>query len=151
MKSLLLLFFRKEDFLSCGDQARVRNRTVGIVWGAGLTLALLVYLVGPDQFLDQAFGFADHLAGAMREALLTLSGRAYDVIRALAIACFTVFFVLSVVATGRGLPGQGMLVGVTLLFLILVWHQGPEASGHWVLAFLLSATAAANVTRRLMG
>ncbi len=53
-------------------------------------------------------------------------------------------------ANGRGLPSRGLLLVVTLLFVVLVWHEGPEATGHWLLAFLLAAAAAASMTRRLM-
>ena len=78
-----------------------------------------------------------------------MGGRALDVMRALALGCFAIFFVLSVVATGRGLAGRWLMLWVSLLFLLLVWHQGPEATAHWVLAFVLAAAAAMNVTRRL--
>jgi len=86
----------------------------------------------------------------MPQAALILAGaRAYDVVRALAIACFGVFFALSVIAAGRGLPARSLLVVVTLLFLALVWHEGPEATGHWLLAFALAAAGATSMTRRL--
>jgi hypothetical protein len=42
-----------------------------------------------------------------------------------------------------------MLLIVSLLFLVLVWHEGPEATGHWLLAFMLAAAGAASMTRRL--
>ncbi len=128
----------------------MQHRAVSIIWAAGLGVAVLVYLVGPDDFLAAAFAFADHLAGGLRDLVLRLGGRAYDLLRAFAIACFVVFFGLSIVANGRGLPSRGLLLVVTLLFVVLVWHEGPEATGHWLLAFLLAAAAAASMTRRLM-
>ncbi len=127
----------------------MRDRTLFVVWGVGIALAAAVYAVGPDQFLERLFLEADRLADNLQFALLTLGARAYDVVRALAIACFAVFFALSVVAAGRGLPARWLLVGVTLLFLMLVWHEGPEAITHWLLAFVLAATGAASMTRRL--
>jgi hypothetical protein len=129
----------------------MRDRTIGIVWAAGLVVAVLVYAVGPDRFLETVFIDADRMADALQDALRALGTRAYDLVRALAIACFAVFFGLSVVAAGRGLPARWLLVGVTLLFLMLVWHEGPEATGHWVLAFALAAAGAASMTRRLAG
>jgi len=129
----------------------MRDRTVTVVWVVGLLLAALVYLVGPDRFLENAFADADRLAGAAQLALLQAGARVYDVVRALAIACFGIFFALSVIAAGRGLPARGLLLIVSLLFLVLVWHEGPEATGHWLLAFILAAAGAASMTRRLSG
>jgi hypothetical protein len=127
----------------------MRDRSIAIVWAVGLLAAAIVYSVGPDRFLDDAFGVADRLEDAAQAALLLVGARAYDVVRALAIACFGVFFALSVIAAGRGLPARWLLVVVTLLFLTLVWHEGPEATGHWILAFALAAAGAASMTRRL--
>jgi hypothetical protein len=129
----------------------MRDRTVTVVWVVGLILAALIYLVGPDRFLENAFADADRLAEAAQIALLQAGARVYDVVRALAIACFAIFFALSVIAAGRGLPARGLLLIVSLLFLVLVWHEGPEATGHWLLAFLLAAAGAASMTRRLSG
>jgi hypothetical protein len=119
------------------------------VWVAGLTLAAIVYAVGPDRFLAAAFDLSDRIADAIQHALLAFGARAYDLLRALAIASFAIFFALSVIATGRGLPGRWLLFIVTLLFLLLVWHEGPEATGHWMLALVLAVAGAASMTRRL--
>jgi hypothetical protein len=127
----------------------MRDRSVAVVWAAGLGFAALIYLVGPDRFLENVFADADRLAGAAELALLQAGARAFDIVRALAIACFGIFFALSVVAAGRGQPARGMLLIVSLLFLVLVWHEGPEATGHWLLAFMLAAAGAASMTRRL--
>jgi hypothetical protein len=127
----------------------VPQRTIVIVWIAGLLLALAAYEVGPDDFVTSAFALFDTAAAALQRLLRDLGMRAYDVLRALALGLFVIFFVLSLLAVQRGLPARWPLFAVTLLFLILVWHEGPEASGHWTLAFLLAATGAASVTRRL--
>jgi hypothetical protein len=127
----------------------VPQRTILIVWAAGLLLALAAYEVGPDDFVSAAFALIDSATGTVQRLLHDLGMRAYDVVRALALGLFAIFFVLSLIAVQRGLPARWTLFVVTLLFLILVWHEGPEASGHWTLAFLLAATGAASVTRRL--
>jgi len=127
----------------------MRDRTIGIVWASGLALAALVYVVGPDQFLHHLFTGADALADLLQTALLDAGARAYDIVRALAIACFGVFFALCIIASGRGLPARGLMLVVTLLFLVLVWHEGPDATGHWLLAFVLAAAGASSMTRRL--
>jgi len=129
----------------------VPQRTIAIVWVAGLLLALAAYEVGPDHFVAEVFTVFDTLTGTVQQALREMGMRAYDVLRALALGLFAIFFVLSLIAVQRGLPARWTLLTVTLLFLILVWHEGPEATGHWTLAFLLAATGAASVTRRLSG
>ena len=129
----------------------MQNRTVTIVWVAGLLLAIFIYALGPDDTLAALFGLADRAGLAIQRAANALGGRAFDILRALAVACFAVFFALCVVATGRGRPTLWLMLGVSVLFLALVWHQGREATGHWTLALLLSAAAALNVTRRVGG
>ena len=128
---------------------RTQRRTIALIWIAGLLLALAAYTVGPDDFVRAAFLLFDRLAENVQIALHDLGARTYDVLRALALGLFAIFFVLSVLAAQRGLPARGTLLIVTLLFLLLVWHEGPEATGHWTLAFLLAAAGAASVTRRL--
>ncbi len=127
----------------------MRSRTVTIVWIVGLMLAALIYALGPDDALATLFAWADQAGEALQRAVAELGGRALDVLRALAVGCFAVFFVLCVVATGRGQSTVWLMLWVSLLFLLLVWHQGREATGHWTLAFLLAAAAALHVTRRL--
>jgi hypothetical protein len=127
----------------------VQHRTIIIVWGAGMLLALAAYTIGPDHFVASTFALFDGLAAVVQSTLRDLGMRAYDVVRALALGLFAIFFILSLIAAGRGLPARGTLFIVTLLFLILVWHEGPEATGHWTLAFVLAASGAASVTRRL--
>ncbi len=127
----------------------VQNRSVAAVWAVGLTLAVLIYVLGPDDALATLFDLADSTAGAVQRMVAELGGRAFDMLRALTVGCFVVFFALGVLASGRGHPQTWLMLWVSLLFLLLVWHQGREATGHWTLAFLLAAAAALNMTRRL--
>jgi hypothetical protein len=127
----------------------MRDRTVAGIWATGLCLAAAVYLTGPDAFLEHAFALADRIGDSLALLLWNAGARVYDLVRALAIACFAVFVALSVIAAGRGRPVRWVLVIVTLLFFALVWHEGAESSGHWLLAFLLSAAGAMSMTRRL--
>jgi hypothetical protein len=129
----------------------VRERSVAAVWVAGLCLAAWIYAVGPDRFLWSAFDFLDQAAAALQNVLVHLSDRAFDMLRAGAIALFAVFWGLAVAARRRGMPVGGAMFWVTLLFLVLVWRQGPGQTGHWFLAFVLAAAAAGSVTRRLAG
>jgi hypothetical protein len=132
-------------------EAVVRERSVAAVWVAGLCLAAVIYAVGPDRFLWSAFDFLDQAASALLEMVAHFNDRAVDMLRAGAIALFAIFWGLAVVARRRGLPMGGAMFWVTLLFLVLVWRQGPGQTGHWFLAFLLTAAAAGSVTRRLAG
>ncbi len=127
------------------------SRTVTIVWIVGLVLAALIYTLGPDDTLATLFAWADQAGAVLQQAVAELGGRAFDVLRALAVGCFAVFFALCVIATGRGQSTLWLMLWVSLLFLLLVWHQGREATGHWTLALLLSGAAALHVTRRLDG
>ncbi len=127
----------------------MQNRTVAAIWAVGLALALLIYAVGPDDALATLFDWADAAGALLQHAIATLGGRAFDILRALAIACFVIFFALCTIAAGRGRPAPWLMLSVTVLFLLLVWHQGRAATGHWTLAFVLTAAAALNMTRRL--
>ncbi len=127
----------------------MQSRTVTIVWAVGLALAALIYALGPDNALSTMFDWADEAGLLVQQGLAQLGGRAFDVLRALAVGCFIVFFALCVIATGRGQSAVWLMLWVSLLFLLLVWHQSREATGHWTLACLLSAAAALHVTRRL--
>ncbi len=129
----------------------VRERSVAVVWVGGACLAAVIYLVGPDRFLWSAFDFLDQAAGALQDLVAHLSNRAFDLLRAGAIALFAVFWGLAVVARRRGVAVGSAMFWVTLLFLVLVWRQGPGQTRHWLLAFLLTALAAGSVTRRLAG
>jgi hypothetical protein len=127
----------------------MRDRTVALIWAAGLCLAAAVYLTGPDRFLEDAFRFADRISDSLALLLWHAGARAFDLLRALAVACFAIFIALSVIAAGRGRPVRWVLAVVTLLFFALVWDEGPQATGHWLAAFLLSAAGALSMTRRL--
>ncbi len=137
------------DRMFAPGRTRLQSRTITIVWVVGLALAALVYALGPDDALAALFAWADQAGEIVQREVANLGGRAYDVLRALAVGCFAIFFVLCVIATGRGQSAIWQMLWVSLLFLLLVWHQGREATGHWTLAFLLAAAAALNATRRL--
>lgn len=125
------------------------HKTLTLIWAGGLAFAVLIYAIGPDDILTRAWALADWLAAGIENTIMAFSSSIWSMIRALAIACFAIFFALCIVASGRGLRPGGTLVTISILFLLLVWHQGPEARVHWLLAFILTASAAANISRRL--
>jgi hypothetical protein len=127
----------------------VQQRTIALVWAGGLCLAALIYAIGPDRFLWSAFDTLDRLAAGLQDLIAHMGERAYDFLRAAAIALFAVFWALALIAERRGLKVRGAMFWVTVLFLVLVWRQGPGQTRHWLLAFVLCAAAAASITRRL--
>jgi len=128
------------------------RNTIAVIWAAGIVLALIVYVTGPDRFVVAALDFIQRGWWTMQEALLNFSIAAFDLVRALAIGLYFVFVALAVLTIRRGGRGRGALVAVTLVFFGLVWRSADEGFGahtRWVTALLLTAVAALSMTRRL--
>jgi len=70
--------------------------------------------------------------------------------RAAAIALYAVFVALSLLGIRRGLRVGGMLVGVSIVFLLLVRTDWYDPATKWLAAALVAAVAAAVITRRLL-
>jgi hypothetical protein len=79
-----------------------------------------------------------------------LSARAFDAVRAAALALFAVFVVLAVLAHRRGLRSGGALVIVSALFLVLVETRWYERGTSWFSAAVLAGVGAAVMTGRLL-
>jgi len=132
----------------------MRTTTVALVWLGGALLAAALYVVGPDRFIASCLDAFDTLQDALQNLALILGARAYDVLRALAIALYVVFLVLAVMAAGRGFRAVGPLIVVSIVFLALVWRpfsDQPPGSLHWLAALAVVAVAAAGMTRQLVG
>ena len=80
----------------------------------------------------------------------TLMLRAFDVVRAAAIAMYVVFVVLAVLAMRRGLRTGGMLLVVSVVFLLLVRTDWYGSDARWFAAAVLTAVAALVLTKRLI-
>lgn len=131
----------------------VKLDTITYVWVGGAVLALLLFLVGPDDFLATALGALDRLEDAFHHMLFFLGTQAFNVVRAIAIALFVVFFVLGIVAAQRGLKAVGAMTVVTIGYLILVWRPDaayPGSIARWFTALLLALVGALVMTQRLM-
>jgi hypothetical protein len=132
----------------------MRYTTVALVWLGGVLLAAALYVVGPDRFIASCLDAFDTLQDALQTLALVLGARAYDVLRALAIALYIVFLVLALMAARRGFRAVGPLVVVSILFLALVWRpfsDRPPGSLHWLAALAVVTVAAAGMTRQLVG
>ena len=129
-----------------------RRDPIVLAWVAGLALAALVYLVGPDRFLFRVLDTLHVLAWRLSEAVADLSVLALDMVRALAIGLFATFVALAVAVARRGGRGRGALLLVTVLFLFLAGGGGPDgtsANTRWTAALLLSGMGALVMTGRL--
>jgi hypothetical protein len=83
-----------------------------------------------------------------------LGARAYGVVRALTIAIYAVFAVLSFLASQRGYRGFWPLVVVSAVFLMLVWRpydDGFTPISRWFAALAVVLVGAVVMSQRLIG
>ena len=120
-----------------------------VAWGAGLGLAVLVFVVGPDHFLFRLADTLHVLAWRVAEAIAELSATALDVVRALSIGLFVTFLALAFAVLRRGGRSRGAMVAVSLLFFLLVADAAPGDQARWVAALALSGVGALVMTGRL--
>jgi hypothetical protein len=131
----------------------MQGKTIAIIWVVGLALAFGLYVTGPERFFASLLSAFDEFIWRLQDALYVFGSKTFEVIRALAIALFVVFFALGVVAAQRGIKARGALTLVSALFLILLAGPGsgtPIHPSRWTEAFVLSAVAAVVMTQRLM-
>jgi hypothetical protein len=128
----------------------VDRRIVGLVWIGGAVLMAAVYAIGPQNFLAECEALVRALGQFVDDLLTTLMWRAFEVMRAAAIALYAVFVVLSGLGMRRGLRMGGMLLGVSIVFLLLVRTDWYDPGTKWLAAALVAAVAAAVATRRLL-
>ncbi len=126
-----------------------RRDPVLVAWVAGLALAALVFLVGPDQFMFRLLDAVHVAFWRIGEAVAQLSATARDAVRALSIGLFVTFLGLALAVARRGGRARGAIVAVAVVFFLLVGDAGPQDQGRWVAALILSATGAAVMTGRL--
>jgi hypothetical protein len=127
-------------------------RSIAVIWIAGIVLAVLVYAVGPEQFVFASFDLFERAWSGVQDLLRNLSIAAFDLVRALAIGLYFVFVALAVLAIRRGGRGWAALIVVSLVFLGLVWHDPGRGFGsrtRWGAALVLAGVGALGMTRRL--
>jgi hypothetical protein len=131
----------------------VRRETILMIWIGGLVLAVALYLIGPDRFIDVCLAVIDRIDAAFRNLVAELGAQTYGVVRAFAIAIYVVFAVLAFLASQRGRRGLWSLIVVTATFLLLVWRPYavyPAPISRWIAALVLVVIAAVIMTQRLM-
>lgn len=126
-----------------------RRDPVMFAWVAGLSLAALIYALGPDRVMFRIEDTLHVVLWRLGEIVADLSATALDVVRALSIGLFATFLALSVAVARRG--GRARMAGVvvTLLFVGLVEGAAPGDQARWTAALVLSAVAASVMTGRL--
>jgi hypothetical protein len=124
-----------------------------MIWIGGAILAALIYAIGPDTFLDACLHLFDTFDALFRHLAEMLGAQAYSVARALAIAFYAVFVVLTLLASSRRLTGIGALVVMTVVIMLLVWRpwSDPAPISHWLVVLALVLAGAVTMTQRLMG
>jgi hypothetical protein len=131
----------------------VRRNTIGMIWLGGLLLAVLLYVVGPDRFLERFLYTLDGINAGIHAFVLSLGAQAYDVVHALALALLAVFLILAVLASRRGMRANWAIVIVPVVFAFLVWRPlaaGPAPIGRWLAAMVIALVGAGVMTRRLV-
>ena len=127
------------------------RKIIALIWLGGIVLMAAIYAVGPQHFIAVCEQFIADVMWWLGGLIDTLMVRAFEVVRAAAIAMYVVFVVLALMAMQRGQRVGGMAVVVSVVFLLLVrtdWY-GPDT--RWFAAAVLTTVAAAVLTRRLIG
>jgi hypothetical protein len=128
----------------------VDRRKIGLIWVGGIVLMVALYLVGPQDFIRTCEEFVSRFWWFIGDLIETLSARAFDAVRAAAIALYVVFVVLAIMARRSGHRGGGALFIVTALFLLLVETRWYEPGTKWFSAAVLAGVGAAVMTARLL-
>jgi hypothetical protein len=126
------------------------RRTIAAIWVGGIVLMVALYVIGPQQFIHACQEFFDQFWTFIGDLIDVLMQRAFDAVRAAAIALYVVFVVLALMAGHRGIRSGGALFVVTVLFALLVgtgWYR--PATG-WFSAALVACVGALVMTGRLM-
>ena len=132
----------------------MRQQQILMIWIGGFVLAVALYVVGPDRFIDACWDLIDTIDATLRDLAAELGARTYGVVRALGIAIYVVFAVLCVLASRRGQRGFWPLIVVTAVFMALTWQPFgvyPAPLSRWIVALALVVVAAIIMTQRLSG
>jgi hypothetical protein len=128
----------------------VDRRAIGLIWLGGIALMVAIYAIGPQHFIATCEQFIADAVGWLGDMIDTLMRRAFEAVRAAAIAMYVVFVVLAVLAMRRGLRTGGMLLVVSVVFLLLVRTDWYGSDTRWFAAAVLTAVAALVLTKRLI-
>ncbi len=126
------------------------RRIIGLVWIGGLLLMAAVYAIGPQNFLAECEAFIRAFGQFLDDLLTTLMWRAFEV-HAGGGDCPLCGLPGAVGVGNATRPADGgMLLGVSIVFLLLVRTDWYDPGTKWLAAALVAAVAAAVTTRRLL-
>jgi hypothetical protein len=120
------------------------------VWLGGAALMAVLYVIGPQHFIQACEDAITRVLWFVGDLIDTLMSRAFDAVRAAAIALYAVFLALAVLAHRRGLRVGGGVVVVSVLFLVLVRTHWYDPGTKWLSAAIVAAVAAGVMTKRLV-
>jgi hypothetical protein len=132
------------------DGGSLDRRTIGLIWIGGIVLMVALYLIGPQDFIRACEDFVARFWWYIGDLIETLSARAFDAVRAAAIALYVVFVVLGMLARRSGHRSGGALFIVSVLFLLLVETHWYESGTKWFAALVLAGVGAVVMTTRLL-
>jgi hypothetical protein len=128
----------------------VDRRLIALIWLSGIVLMVAIYLIGPQHFITACEQFVAQAMWWLSDLIATLTLRMFEVVRAAAIAMYAVFGVLAVLAARRGLRPGGMLLVVSIVFLLLVRTDWYDPGTKWLAAAVLTTVGAGMLTKRLI-
>jgi uncharacterized membrane protein YoaK (UPF0700 family) len=126
------------------------RRNIASIWLGGAVLMVALYVIGPSHFIQTVETLFTQFWSFVGDLIEALMQRAFDAVRAAAIALYVVFVVLALLAGHRGIRSGGALFVVTVLFVLLVGTQWYEPATKWFSAAMLAAVGAMVMTGRLM-
>ena len=126
------------------------RRTIASIWFGGVVLMVVLYIGGPQHVIELFQVYFAQFWSFIGDLIDALTQRAFDVVRAAAIALYVVFVVLALLAGHRGLRSGAALFVITLVFLMLVGTHWYEPGTKWFSAAVLAGVGAGMMTSRLM-
>lgn len=126
------------------------RRTIASIWLGGIVLMVVLYVIGPQQFIQQCEALFGQFWTVVGNLIDALTERAFDAVRAAAIALYVVFVVLALMAGHRGLRSGGALFTVTIVFLLLVGTHWYAPATRWFSAAVIAGAGAVVMSGRLL-
>jgi hypothetical protein len=126
------------------------RRTIASIWFGGVVLMVVLYIGGPQHVIELCQVYFAQFWSFIGDLIDALTQRAFDVVRAAAIALYEVFVVLALLAGHRGLRSGAALFVITLVFLMLVGTHWYAPGTKWFSAAVLAGVGAGMMTSRLM-
>lgn len=126
------------------------RQTIASIWFGGVVLMVVLYIGGPQHVIELCQVYLAQFWSFIGDLIDALTQRAFDVVRAAAVALYVVFVVLALLAGHRGLRSGAALFVITVVFLMLVGTHWYAPGTKWFSAAVLAGVGAGMMTSRLM-